>query len=177
MMKTVFASERQNTILKTLQAQKKQRTSSAIVDVATCYRSLKEHCLAQFTDSRNACIDYSRMLAGCTSFEEALQYCKDKITQRLSIGCLTAFYIGITSDPEWRWESPDIGHRLKHRWGHMQVLLKTSMEITRSVEQSLVRHFHQLPGGDARITNMLNTPPGALCENKCSEHFLYVIWD
>ena len=150
-------------------------------DPAECDVSFQEQgeldgCVARHTtDLGDGSIIYSQMLSGCTSFTETFNHCESQITKRLSMG-LHKFYIGITGDPQFRWENPRFGHTLKHRGAHMHVLLKASADITRDVEISLVRHYHANIGTSFKILNAKNSPPGSLRENAHGEHFLYVIW-
>ena len=174
------ATEREHKRIEELRGMKRGRSSGS-ADVFSSntlgtVEQFKRWCVARHTtDLGDGSIFYSQMLSGCTSFTESFNHCESQITKMLSMG-LQTFYIGITGDPQFRWENPKFGHSLKHRRAHMRVLLKASADITRSVEISLVTHYHANVGTSFQILNAKNSPPGSMKENAHGEHFLYVIF-
>ena len=106
-------------------------------------------------------ISFTHCLKGCDSFAEAFAHFEAKIAK---ITGRAGFYIGITGDPEFRWENSAFGHKLKYRLPHrpdnMRVLLKASLDITRAIEISLVKNFHKHPQLRDNVINVVNTPIG-----------------
>lgn len=140
------------------------------------YNTFARACVQLYTQRpSHPSVCYQHMLIHYGDFAEGFAHC-DAIVTKQSYQCGNSFYIGITSDPTYRWDNPKYGHALKHRFSKMRVLLQADVNITREVEDSLVRRYH----GDLRlrdrVMNAKSTPPGPLCANDSGAHFLYVIW-
>jgi hypothetical protein len=137
------------------------------------YNSFARACVEFHTDYDTP-IYYNQMVL-CEDFGQGFAHCDAIIIERCQ-QCVNSFYIGITGDPEFRWENPEFGHTLKHRFSRMLILLEASVNITRAVETALVKHYHADSRLVQRIMNVKDTPPGAVSANSNGEHFLYVFW-
>lgn len=139
--------------------------------LAPTYTEFAKECARQHTE-RHPDIDVSEILTS-DDFEDLYQHCKSKIGLELAPGYV---YIGITSDPEFRWENEAFGHKFnkQHKFEKMVVLVRACCEWTRAIEISLVKHFKVGRWGE-QLINSEHSPPGALREKTEGEHFLYYL--
>jgi len=150
-------------------------SSSRSMHPAEMLTRFRTKCLDMYVKKESEPIVWTCMLERALDHSQMFKHCQAGIMQRLQTR-RCAFYIGITSDPLFRWTNESFGHKWnrQHRFRTMHILLKDQPAVVRSMEVALIESVYADAELCRLIINCQQSPSGPVHGDEVGYGYLYV---